>query len=52
MEVDYKKLAASCDRTKDCSCPVIVYENEDGFCRHKACEGPKEECGEAIAVYP
>ena len=52
MKVDW-------DAYKDCqggidddthTCAIVVYQNEDGNCRHFACEGLHEDCGEIVAV--
>jgi hypothetical protein len=49
-EQQIAELARGCDGTENCDCPTIRYENEDGACYHKACEGLQEDCGDDIRV--
>ena len=50
MRINFKELSKACDGTLNCDCPFVAYDNEDGRCYHRACEGRHEDCGQPIAV--
>jgi hypothetical protein len=35
---------------ENCPHPWVIYENDDGRCRHKACSGPHPDCGEIVEI--
>jgi thymidylate synthase ThyX len=54
LEQEAQKVFADAKKCKhqddSCDCPLVVYENEDGRCRHKACEGPMNDCGDIVEI--